>query len=371
MARQLSVFISYSHADKDVARGIAAGLSARGVRVWIDEGELRLGDSLIERIAQALQDVHFVIALVSPVSVSSPWCQKELAIAVGGGLKQKGVKVLPLRLGDAEMPPMLADAFYLDIDAGDLSSSVERLFQDATAHFREYETAVGATLNDPFEQLRSARRSYAYAANKVAPVENGPRVYQVRPAMPDDMTCILGLIDSAARWLRDNKNTDQWAQPWPDESTRNARVLAGIALGKTWMVESDDSPIGTITYSEQGNDALWTPSELSESAVYVSRLIVSRTYAGHGIGAALIDWAAQRGRRQWNATWIRADAWTTNFGLHSYLKNLGFSHLRTYEFESYWTYPAAALFQKPMENVIRGSPIHLEEYSSPRLVMNA
>jgi hypothetical protein len=49
MAVTVSVFFSYSHADKAVARKLASYLNDQGFRVWIDEGELAIGDSIIER----------------------------------------------------------------------------------------------------------------------------------------------------------------------------------------------------------------------------------------------------------------------------------------------------------------------------------
>src|SRR5215831_14384655 len=102
----------------------------------------------------------------------------------------------------------------------------------------------------------------------------------------------------------------------------------------------------TVTSREHGNDTLWSEAELAEDAVYVSRLIVSRELAGHGIGAALIDWAGALGIRQRQARWIRVDVWTTNLALHDYYRGEGFDYLRTVPFKHYWDYPSAALFQK-------------------------
>jgi GNAT superfamily N-acetyltransferase len=163
----------------------------------------------------------------------------------------------------------------------------------------------------------------------------------------DDMSAIIGMIDSAAAWLHTYKNTDQWAKPWPDEQTRNGRISRGIARGATWMVQDGTALAGTITYRDRANPRLWTGAELNERAVYVSRLIIDRPYAGRGIGAALIDWAGLRGSEEWRADWIRVDVWTTNLGLHNYYKGQGFEHLRTVEVEHEWDYPSAALFQKP------------------------
>jgi cold shock CspA family protein len=146
---ELSMFLSYSHADKAIAQQLASRLRQRGVRVWIDEGELRIGDSIIERISTALADVHFVLAIVSAASVASPWCNKELSLAMTGGLKRKGVKVLPLRLGDAEMPVSLMDCLYLQVDPSDLSTAVERLIHDAQAHYHETVVAIAEAAELP------------------------------------------------------------------------------------------------------------------------------------------------------------------------------------------------------------------------------
>lgn len=171
--------------------------------------------------------------------------------------------------------------------------------------------------------------------------------YTIRLAKQADMPAILDLIDSAAKWLQACKDTDQWARPWPDEGSRDARVEQGIKDSLTWIVE--DSPgmlAATVTCREHGNDTLWSEAELAEDAVYVSRLIVSRELAGRGIGAGLIDWAGALGIRQRRAKWIRVDVWTTNLTLHHYYRAQGFDHLRTVPFPRYWDYPSAALFQK-------------------------
>lgn len=149
MARPPSVFVSYSHADKAAARAIADRLTELGTRVWLDEQELRVGDSIVERVTRAIADVHFVVAIVSENSVSSHWCQKELALAISGGLNRAGVKVLPLRLGAVEMPASIADTYHLRVDPDDPGSVADRLAQDVRAHLHDQAaarplTAVGS-----------------------------------------------------------------------------------------------------------------------------------------------------------------------------------------------------------------------------------
>ena len=148
---RLSIFFSYSHADKPIARTLADGLKRAGVRVWIDEGELRAGDSIIERISNAISEVEFIVALISKDSISSKWCSKELALAVDEGLRQGHVRVLPLRIDDAEMPTALRDVFYIQVDSSNPEKSLERLIADAWFHYRQKHAT--AHHNDKFIPL--------------------------------------------------------------------------------------------------------------------------------------------------------------------------------------------------------------------------
>lgn len=125
-----SVFLSYSWVDKPLAHELAEALDASGCRVWIDEGELRVGDSLVHSISEALDRVDFVVALVSAASVGSDWCRKEISLAMTGEVKRQGVTVMPLRVGDVEMPPTLKDKVHLSLDPDDVPSAVERLLRD-------------------------------------------------------------------------------------------------------------------------------------------------------------------------------------------------------------------------------------------------
>lgn len=111
-----TVFLSYSHADKPLARALAAGLDSTGCRVWIDEGEIKIGESLFDSIAQALDQVDFVLALMSPASVASDWCQKEISLAMTGEVSRHGVTVLPLRVSGVPVPATLKGKKYLDVD---------------------------------------------------------------------------------------------------------------------------------------------------------------------------------------------------------------------------------------------------------------
>jgi hypothetical protein len=129
-----TVFLSYTHADKPLARALRDGLVANGCRVWIDEGELRLGDSLLESVSEALGQVDFVVALVSKDSIKSNWCRKELSLAMMGELGGRGVTVLPLRVEDSPIPESLKDKLYLDVAKHDVATAVDEIIRSISRH---------------------------------------------------------------------------------------------------------------------------------------------------------------------------------------------------------------------------------------------
>jgi TPR repeat protein len=143
-----AAFISYAHEDRAVAHEIAFGLQKRGCDVWIDQGELNVGDSLVERLAGAIAEVDFVIPLISEHSVDSPWCRKELSLAMTDEVDLEGRfgvrRVLPLRVGQVEMPRMLRDKLYLDVDYDRPGVVVPRLWEDIRRHREPTEISPAA-----------------------------------------------------------------------------------------------------------------------------------------------------------------------------------------------------------------------------------
>ena len=129
------------------------------------------------------------------------------------------------------------------------------------------------------------------------------RIARASPTQ-ENLRAILGLIKEAAAWLR-YKDTDQWANPWPDEKARDARVRRGLEAGRTRIVWDGDRAAATVTTAPEAHPAIWSEPEcscdLSARAIYIHRLITARDYSGVGLGAQLIDWAGLRARREYGA----------------------------------------------------------------------
>ncbi len=166
----------------------------------------------------------------------------------------------------------------------------------------------------------------------------------LRPATPSEYGAILRLIDDAVSWLP-GKGTDQWAQPWPDQQRRDARILDDLVDGKTWLAVDGTAVAATITV-DFADSGVWPTDKRRERAVYVRRVIVDRRYAGLEVGARLLDWASHLAVRVHRARWIRVDVWTTNDGLHEYYRTQGFEGAGLRDLADEPGYPSRALFQR-------------------------
>ncbi|WP_192810077.1 GNAT family N-acetyltransferase [Actinomadura rudentiformis] len=173
--------------------------------------------------------------------------------------------------------------------------------------------------------------------------QRGPR-FQIRLAEIEHVPVVIDLIEQAADWLREEKDTEQWNKPWPDREGRDKRVYEGVVNRLTWILWDGARPVASVTINPFGND-LWTEDEQRTEAVYIHRLVIDRAYAGTGLGAELIRWAGRQGRRRTpGARLIRIDVWTDNKELHAYYRRQGFRDvaIRTVGDDC----PSGALFQR-------------------------
>ena len=75
---EFDVFISHATEDKDFAGPLARDLRSAGLRVWFDEFELELGDSLNEKINCGLSRSRYGVVVISPAFFRKHWTKLEM-----------------------------------------------------------------------------------------------------------------------------------------------------------------------------------------------------------------------------------------------------------------------------------------------------
>lgn len=109
------IFMSHTHADKPFVRRLRDDLLMRGVpRVWIDEAEINIGDSLSAKIEEGMKETRYIGVVLSTRSIRAPWVKKELDIAMNREIASGDVVVLPLLYEKCELPTFLEGKLYAD-----------------------------------------------------------------------------------------------------------------------------------------------------------------------------------------------------------------------------------------------------------------
>ena len=112
--RSPSLFLSYTHEDRAFALQLYEDLTEAGAYIWIDEKQVLVGDSLIEKIRKGIDSVDYLAVVISPASASSEWVRREVDVAMNQEISSGRVKVLPLLYRDCDLPGFLHGKFYAD-----------------------------------------------------------------------------------------------------------------------------------------------------------------------------------------------------------------------------------------------------------------
>ena len=110
------IFISHNYKDKEIVEPIAIAIAQVFGRdkTFYDSWSMQPGDGIIDKMNQALtQCTHFFFFVSSnslaSKMVSLEW-QNALYRATNGS-----IKIIPVRIGDCELPPIMAQNIYVDI----------------------------------------------------------------------------------------------------------------------------------------------------------------------------------------------------------------------------------------------------------------
>jgi hypothetical protein len=110
------VFLSYNHADKEDARAIAAHLKLTGAEVWIDEWEVRAGDSIPGKLNEGLSAFDIFVLVWSESAARSNWVRDELQSAIKRGIDDETIRIIPVLIDRTPLPPLLSHLRYLRVD---------------------------------------------------------------------------------------------------------------------------------------------------------------------------------------------------------------------------------------------------------------
>jgi nucleoside 2-deoxyribosyltransferase len=105
------VFISHSNADSEWVKLFADALKRHGIRVWLDQSQIKAGESLWEALEAGLRESDVLVALIDPQTSFRPNLYFELGAAIGMG--KRVVPIVPRGLDNSKLPLELRIRRYL------------------------------------------------------------------------------------------------------------------------------------------------------------------------------------------------------------------------------------------------------------------
>jgi hypothetical protein len=131
--RQFKVFISYSRNDFAFADRLEAVLNADGIETLIDRSEIYAFEDWWKRIQDLISQADTVVFILSPESVASPVCQKEVAFAAA--LNKRFAPIVVRRVDVKTVPVELSQLNFIFFDdATKFGDSMDRLVEALTTN---------------------------------------------------------------------------------------------------------------------------------------------------------------------------------------------------------------------------------------------
>jgi hypothetical protein len=163
---QYDVFLSHSLKDKPLVRAIAERLRTDGLRVWLDEWQIKPGDSIPAKIEEGLEHSRVLVLCMSAHTFGSDWATLESQTFLFRDPLNKQRRFIPLRFDDATLTGSLAQFSYIDWRSRDIEQEYAKLLEACRSSVNPpvgKAPAVGKYFAEKATQLDYTQEVWAYA----------------------------------------------------------------------------------------------------------------------------------------------------------------------------------------------------------------
>ena len=230
-----TVFISYSHLDKVVARRLLRELTAHGVKAWLDERELRVGVALTSSIRAHIEAADALLVIASQASADSNWVGQEIDFA-----KQHSKSVIPLFIEPLSRHERFRD--YLGLDGTHPQEFADVIHSFMRDLFLSLDRDVPAA--DP-EVVTAGLRALEKEEPNLAPLINGCLDFEGLPLENTDTVREVAFhaLDYAVNALFELKPNSHMAY---HAASTFCGAGAGVRALSTWISSTGDGDLPLV-----------------------------------------------------------------------------------------------------------------------------
>jgi hypothetical protein len=132
--KEFDVFISHSSVDKPWVIELKEALEGRGIKVWLDNDEIRPGEKIAKALERGIEASRSVALVVSPESMKSGWVREEYDRALElEKAKRQPILLIPIILRTAKVPGFLSTRRWVDFrDENTFKENVDKVIWGIT-----------------------------------------------------------------------------------------------------------------------------------------------------------------------------------------------------------------------------------------------
>lgn len=116
------VFISHAFEDKNTfTNALAVELKKKGLKVWYSGSELKLGDSIMLNVNNALNSAKYAVVVISPIYLEKTWAMNELRALFAQEADHKRILPILHNISIEEIKkylPLIADRYAISSTVG-------------------------------------------------------------------------------------------------------------------------------------------------------------------------------------------------------------------------------------------------------------
>ena len=290
------IFISYAHKDSEYVIPVLERMNSEGYRIWYDDG-IMPGSEWPEFIAEHLKDCAAVISFISPESINSHNCRREMTYAMSKKKPFLGIFLRETSLSPGVEMQLSAQQCILKYSYEDDERFYRKLFSSTVLHsskrpedafpkakaaeeppaekaFAEELSAERASVVEPSAEKASAEQPSKIQADRMAVSDSSGTLHpdpgpgkekRVKIPIIKIIIVIIGLVLAAVA-ISNHISSERKAEEKrkrAEEYERNARIAAAavpseVFFGKRIMTESSFSDVQRALSMSQksGEDTL-------------------------------------------------------------------------------------------------------------------
>jgi len=145
------VFLSYSQRERAVMEKVALTLMREGLTVWTNKTDIKTGVEFEEMLDRGIEEADTIVYLMSPSSLKSEYCQKELIHA-----RHHNKRIIPLLIAEtdpAQLPAELRSIQFIDMtdheDAAAYQADADKLIRslrEDEAYYKQHKLLLTKAL---------------------------------------------------------------------------------------------------------------------------------------------------------------------------------------------------------------------------------